>query len=538
MGSPLTRRRPGIPAIFLAVSTALSCLTPTLAADKVIDWTYGTGQGGNEFDILQCQAMSVDWSVGDGMRHSLYEFESEAAYNWCDFSKAKMLLGRSRRAEVELSGEETVDVATRWFGSRGNNASASLNSGGSDCSDGMMKFTLKTSPLLQFKFPGYMCKGNSLLVKKDDDIRDCRTWCKFHRDCVAIEYNAYRGICTIYSREGLTGVRTPFSSEILEASTCEVAITDCSGSEDTSSLGIEIPGGRNEIPGGRNNGPIPPPTRRSPFLLPVLPPSPPTPRPTSSPTRSAQPTDKPSSSAPTSRPSARPTEAPTKTPSQVPSRQPSTEAPTKTPSHAPSRQPSTEAPTKTPSHAPSRQPSTEAPTKTPSQVPSRQPPTEAPTKTPSQVPSRQPPTEAPTKMPSQVPSLQPSEHSSPGPTIYGSSKPSSQPSSMPSPRPSRTPSLTPSSMPTTCVATGDMCTQGGDPCCQTGSLLPGLSVQCVQEDGEDSTYCSASSDTAEQCFNNGDPGLCTGRPCCSINGLTATCRSLVAGMQPMCIIEV
>ena len=259
MGSPLTRRRPGIPAIFLAVSTALSCLTPTLAADKVIDWTYGTGQGGNEFDILQCQAMSVDWSVGDGMRHSLYEFESEAAYNWCDFSKAKMLLGRSRRAEVELSGEETVDVATRWFGSRGNNASASLNSGGSDCSDGMMKFTLKTSPLLQFKFPGYMCKGNSLLVKKDDDIRDCRTWCKFHRDCVAIQYNAYRGICTIYSREGLTGVRTPFSSEILEASTCEVAITDCSGSEDTSSLGIEIPGGRNEIPGGRNNGPIPPP---------------------------------------------------------------------------------------------------------------------------------------------------------------------------------------------------------------------------------------------------------------------------------------
>ena len=487
MGSPLTRRRPGIPAIFLAVSTALSCLTPTLAADKVIDWTYGTGQGGNEFDILQCQAMSVDWSVGDGMRHSLYEFESEAAYNWCDFSKAKMLLGPSRRAEVELSGEETVDVATRWFGSRGNNASASLNSGGSDCSDGMMKFTLKTSPLLQFKFPGYMCKGNSLLVKKDDDIRDCRTWCKFHRDCVAIQYNAYRGICTIYSRDGLTGVRTPFSSEILEASTCEVAITDCSGSEDTSSLGIEIPGGRNEIPGGRNNGPIPPPTRRSPFLLPVLPPSPPTPRPTSSPTRSAQPTDKPSSSAPTSRPSARPTEAPTKTPSQVPS---------------------------------------------------RQPPTEAPTKTPSQVPSRQPPTEAPTKMPSQVPSLQPSEHSSPGPTIYGSSKPSSQPSSMPSPRPSRTPSLTPSSMPTTCVATGDMCTQGGDPCCQTGSLLPGLSVQCVQEDGEDSTYCSASSDTAEQCFNNGDPGLCTGRPCCSINGLTATCRSLVAGMQPMCIIEV
>ena len=74
MRSPLTRRRPGIPAALLMASTALSTLPEAaLAVDNVIDWTYSSQQGGNDFDILQCQAMTVDWSGGDGdMRHSLY----------------------------------------------------------------------------------------------------------------------------------------------------------------------------------------------------------------------------------------------------------------------------------------------------------------------------------------------------------------------------------------------------------------------------------------------------------------------------------
>ena len=252
MRSPLTRRRPGIPAALLMASTALLTLPEAaLAVDNVIDWTYSSQQGGNDFDILQCQAMTVDWSGGDGdMRHSLYEFNTEEAYTSCDFSVATRIRGPLQRARIELSGADTLEVTKRWFGSRENNALRSNRAEGSDCTDGMMKFSLKTRPNLQSKFPGYKCLGDAV-EKKQGDIRGCRMRCKSRRGCVAIDYDSNLGMCKLYSRQGLTGLIAPFSPEVREASNCEVAIMDCSSPDN---LGFEIP----NYPGeGRNAAPVP-----------------------------------------------------------------------------------------------------------------------------------------------------------------------------------------------------------------------------------------------------------------------------------------
>ena len=267
MRSPLTRRRPGIPAALLMASTALLTLPEAaLAVDNVIDWTYSSQQGGNDFDILQCQAMTVDWSGGDGdMRHSLYEFNTEEAYTSCDFSVATRIRGPLQRARIELSGADTLEVTKRWFGSRENNALRSNRAEGSDCTDGMMKFSLKTRPNLQSKFPGYKCLGDAV-EKKQGDIRGCRMRCKSRRGCVAIDYDSNLGMCKLYSRQGLTGLIAPFSPEVREASNCEVAIMDCSSPDN---LGFEIP----NYPGeGRNAAPVPAPT---PLLYPVPYPAPP-----------------------------------------------------------------------------------------------------------------------------------------------------------------------------------------------------------------------------------------------------------------------
>lgn len=198
----------------LCVLLAL-CLLPTAvrAEDKLIRWYYNTPQGGNTFDVLQCQRLTFDWrQFGDGRMHDVWRFPDEAAYNNCDFSRATQLIGPGQSGVYSVSGTTTLPVTKMWYGSRQ----------GDDCRNGRMKAALKIRPLFQYKFTDRDCVGAKLdVVKNENNVKACRKRAKRRRRSIAVQYNANTRKCHIYST-----VPTAISRPVA-GSTCEVATTSC-----------------------------------------------------------------------------------------------------------------------------------------------------------------------------------------------------------------------------------------------------------------------------------------------------------------------
>lgn len=197
----------------LCLLLALGLPTAVRAEDKTIRWYYNTPQGGNTFDILQCQRLTFDWQqFGDGRLHDVWRFPDEAAYNNCDFSRATQLLGAGASGVFSVSGTTTLPVTKMWYGSRQ----------GDDCRNGRMKAALKIRPLFQYKFTDRDCVGAKLdVVKNENNVKACRKRAKRRRRSIAVQYNANTRKCHIYST-----VPTAISRPVA-GSTCEVATTSC-----------------------------------------------------------------------------------------------------------------------------------------------------------------------------------------------------------------------------------------------------------------------------------------------------------------------
>lgn len=165
------------------------------AADETVIWERNHPQGGKPYDQLQCQTLTVQWTGSDGREHSLYEFEDEAAYKNCDFSRAYLLVAPQVTGTFVISREDNLLPGKRWFGSD------ILD----DCRNGRMKFSVKVRPLLQDKFAGYECEGNfeakDVVVKNAPDIKTCRKICKRRRGCVSVMYlGGNKGKCRLYNK--------------------------------------------------------------------------------------------------------------------------------------------------------------------------------------------------------------------------------------------------------------------------------------------------------------------------------------------------
>lgn len=189
-------------------------LPPTVhAEDKVLRWYYNTPQGGNTFDVLQCQALTFDWAqFGDDRPHSVWRFPNEAAYDNCDFSRATQALPARNSGVYTIRGTDTLPVTKMWFGSRE----------GDDCSNGRMKAALKIRPLFQYKFSDRNCVGARLDVEKTEpSVKECRKRAKRRRNSIAVQYNANTRRCSIYST-----VPTAISLTAT-GSSCEIATTSC-----------------------------------------------------------------------------------------------------------------------------------------------------------------------------------------------------------------------------------------------------------------------------------------------------------------------
>ena len=197
----------------LCLLVALGLPTAVRAEDKLLRWYYNTPQGGNTFDILQCQSLTIDWSqFGDGRPHSVYRFPDEAAYDNCDFSRATELLSKRNSGVFTVSGTNTLQVTKMWYGSRE----------GDDCRNGRMKAALKIRPLFQYKFSDRDCVGATVdVVKNENSVKGCRKRAKRRRRSLAVQYNANTRKCIIFSTVP-TGVSRPVAG-----SSCEVATTSC-----------------------------------------------------------------------------------------------------------------------------------------------------------------------------------------------------------------------------------------------------------------------------------------------------------------------
>lgn len=244
----------------LCVLLALGLPTAVHAEDKLIQWYYDTPQGGNTFNILQCQRLTFDWQqFGDDRSHDVWQFPDEAAYNNCDFSRATLLIGARTSGVYSVSGTTTLPVTKLWYGSRQ----------GDDCRNGQMKAALKIRPLFQYKFTDRDCVGAKLdVVKTEEDVKACRKRAKRRRRSLAVQYNVNTQKCHIYST-----VPTAISRPVA-GSTCEVATTSCDPSA-TLTLNEVAPVAPPPTP--------PPPTPPPPTPPPPTPPPPTPPPPTSPP---------------------------------------------------------------------------------------------------------------------------------------------------------------------------------------------------------------------------------------------------------------
>ena len=205
-------------AAVCSLASALFLILATFAEakDQVIDWRFGMERGDTQFDILQCQSVTFDWSSGDGKAaHDVWEFNSEAAYDACDFSQATKLTDATATGKHVISGSKTLAVTKRWFGCRV----------GFHCSAGNMKVAVKTRPLLADKFFESECVGGTpLLAKKEDDIVACRKRCKRRRDCNGLEYNTDEDKnCKLFA---VAPERRPGNTN--PNAQCEIAVTTCS----------------------------------------------------------------------------------------------------------------------------------------------------------------------------------------------------------------------------------------------------------------------------------------------------------------------
>jgi len=218
---PMTAQRLLVGArVFLVSALALTLATFVEAKDQLIDWEYAMARGNTQFDILQCQSVTFNWSADDRMLHDVWEFNSEAAYEACDFTQATKLADASATGNHMISGSKTLAVTKRWFGCKV----------GAHCSAGKMKVAVKTRPLLADKFLESECVGGTpLIARNEDDVVACRKRCKRRRDCNGLEYNkdAKRN-CKLFSvaPERRAGKSNPNAQ-------CEIAVTTCSAAGST-----------------------------------------------------------------------------------------------------------------------------------------------------------------------------------------------------------------------------------------------------------------------------------------------------------------
>lgn len=219
-----TQRRGVLHGFLMSALVLLALTTYVEAKDQVISWTFGMARGETQFDILQCQSVTFDWSSGDGMLHDVWEFPSEASYDACDFSQATKLTDASASGKHVISGPKTLAVNKRWFGCKV----------GAHCSAGKMKVAVKTRPLLADKYPGAECVGGTpLMARNEDDIVACRKRCKRRRDCNGLQYkaNGANRNCRLFSAapERRAGPSNPDAQ-------CEIAVTTCSAGGSTNTV--------------------------------------------------------------------------------------------------------------------------------------------------------------------------------------------------------------------------------------------------------------------------------------------------------------